>query len=166
MDARGESYAPLVDILMAEPGADQGWCDVRIYTSPVAGSAPPALHYALELDLNLDGAGEILLLASDPAPDAWSVAGVQVWRNAKRNVAGEAVGQPPPSGDVHESLPFDQGEGEDADLAGSRPVVEAAAVVELAAKKSLLEGRTPFAWWVWASSGPLDPGAFELVDRA
>lgn len=166
MDARGESYAPQVDILMAEFGEDEGWYYVRIYTSPVAGSPPPALSYALELDLNLDGAGEILLLASDPAPDAWSVAGVQVWRDANRDVAGEAVGQSPTSGDGYEGLAFDQGEGEDPDLAWSRLVMEDAAVVELALKKSLLEGRTPFAWWVWASAGPLDPGAFELVDRA
>lgn len=166
MDSRGGSYSPVLDILMAEFGEDDEWFYARIYTSPVAGQEPTARFYALELDLQLDGAGDFLLTASDPAADEWDVAGVQVWRDANGDVAGEAAGQSANSGDGYEANIFDQGIGEDADLAWSRVVVEDSPVIELALKRSVLGGQTPFAWWVWASADPLDPAQFELVDRA
>lgn len=165
MDADGSAYSPQVDILMAEFGEDADWYYARIYTSPADGSNPTSLFYALELDTDLDGVGEFLLLAGDPSAEDWDVAGVQVWRDDNGDVAGEAVGQSSTSGDGYEVRLFDQGEGDDPDLAWARMVMLDSEVVEFSFKKTLVDG-PPFAWWGWASAAPLVPAQFELVDRA
>lgn len=169
MDDAGETYLPWIDILRVEFGADASWHYLRIHTaSSDAGAASLDGAYALELDLDLDGRGDLLILALRPAragDRAWSVAGVQVWRDENRDIGGAspAARDDDAEGDGFEALRFDQGLGDDPDLAWARLDADTPGVVEIAFKHELLGGAPAFAWWAWAAQA-LDPAAFDLID--
>ncbi len=168
-DASGETYLPGVDIVTAELGEDEEWIYARI-SMFMHGDMVPVLDgsYALEIDLDLDGRGDFLVLVDNPTAAGtadWSVSGVQVWQDANNDVGSRTAAVPDgDTGDGFETILFDAGLGEDSDLAWARVSPDEPNIVELSFKKSLLAGQKVFAWWVWASSVPSDPSAFDYND--
>lgn len=169
MDASGEAYLPWLDILRVEFGADDLWHYARIQTAAADDAAArPDRTYAIEIDLDLDGRGDLLIVAQRPNradDDAWSVAGVQVWLDENHDVGGPilAARDEGATGDGFERLIFDQGRGDDPDLAWARLAPDAPGVVEIAFKQELLGGAPAFAWWAWAAAS-IDPAVFDFVD--
>lgn len=170
MDETGWGYLPEVDIVQVELGQDDEWIYSQIELFMIGDDAPD-LHgsYALEIDLNLDSRGDLLVLVDNPAsgePGEWNAAGVQVWQDANDDVGSETAVLPDGSntGDGYEVQLFDAGRGEDPDLAWARVHPGEGNIVELSFKKSLLRGKTVFAWWAWASAEPLDPASFDYDD--
>ena len=162
-------YHPELDIIKVEFGQDADWFYVRIYLNPAAADTGITEQYFVEIDTNLDGRGDVLLLVSNPAQgeaDTWSVAGVQVWQDQNGDVGGDTavLADGAYSGDGYETLLFDSGAGTDPDLAWARVSTEVPGLVELAFKPRMIDNAPPFAWWAGAYSGDLPIGAFDLVD--
>ncbi|MBN1266455.1 MAG: hypothetical protein JXA25_13245 [Anaerolineales bacterium] len=166
----GDGYMAAVDILTTELGQDEDWLYAQISFFKL-GEDAPVLNgsYALEIDLNLDARGDLIVLVNNPAamePGEWGVAGVQVWQDTNEDIGAQTAVLPDggTAGDGFETLLFDAGKGEDPDLAWARVNPENPNVVELSFKKSLLGGQGVFAWWSWASAEPFDLAAFDYDD--
>lgn len=164
---RGEmSYRPDVDVTRAEISFDDTWIYFLIEVEgpgPVGNGYPGT--YSVELDGDLDGRGEWLVMAEAPAA-VWSAHGVSVWLDANEDIGGEVpfdADERPTEGDGYETNAFDEGRGEDPDAAWARIAPETTGV-QIAVKRELI-GDLSFLWGVWAEAGSGDPTAFDYVDR-
>ncbi|MDX1600608.1 MAG: hypothetical protein R3191_03735 [Anaerolineales bacterium] len=160
------SYRPDVDITRAELALDETWVyfTIEVQAPGPVGNGYPGT-YSVELDLDLDGRGDLLVMAESPAA-VWSTQGVTVWSDGNDDVGGEVAydaDQSTTQGDGYETNLFDQGRGEDPDAAWARiaPDVDG---VNIAAKRDLI-GDLSFLWSVWAQIGSGDPSSFDFVDR-
>lgn len=165
-----DEYLPHIDLERAELGQVGNWTFLRIYLHDVApeGGDLPGI-YGAEFDLDQDGRGDVQVLAMAPdemAATAWSVMGVQLWRDSDNDVGSLTPLQPdePDETNGYDELIFDQGQGDDPDLAWARATFDQPALVEIAFKTSALDFDAVFEWWVWADAGVGDPAAFDYHD--
>jgi len=160
------SYEPALDIIEAQFGNDSSWLygQIKLYGSAAASSG----WYGFELDTDVDGSGEFLLLVQNNGQlsEGWTVDGVQVWGDTNGDVGGSQPGEADGgSGDGYETLVFDSGRGLDADLAWARLSPEDPAFVQFAFMPGLVGLPPSFAWWAWSGSSLPDPATFDLVDQ-
>lgn len=157
-------YADL-DIVQASLGRRDGWVYVTI---ELAGQREGGLQgaYGVELDLNVDGRGDWLVLAGQPGAE-WSTERVRVWRDLNMDVGDNTPVQsdPPQGGDGYETLVFDSGWGEDADLAWARLDANNRNSAQIAFKEAMIQGDTGFLWGAWADQGLVNPAWFDYVDH-
>ncbi|HEX9797094.1 MAG TPA: hypothetical protein VGA52_08895 [Anaerolineales bacterium] len=119
--------------------------------------------YGVELDLDLDGRGDWLVLGTNP-PGSWTSERVRVWLDANDDVGGDTPMQSDgAAGDGYELMLFDSGQGDDPDTAWARIRPGSVPGVELAVKRDVLDD-VSFLWSLWASAGPVDPTLFDFVD--
>jgi hypothetical protein len=164
-------YFPAIDITQAQFGQDEEWYFARIdtYEQPEA-STPLDGVFGFEFDLNEDARGDYLLLVENPAAigSEWSVTGVRVWHDENDDVGSltAVLADETNTGDGYEVLIFDQGIGDDPDLAWARLSPEEPFVVQFAFKPALIEDADIFIWWGWAweVSELLQPELFDFVD--
>ncbi|GEM_PF-3067543 len=165
-----DEYYPDLDIQYALLGRDAGWYYLRI---ALFDPQPKAKYlsgtYAIEMDLDGDGRGDLLVLVAEPGKEAgknWSTGGVQIWTDTNDDV-GDGDPNAPDSGavfDGYDKLLFDQGSGDDPNGAWARAFFSGSAFVELAFKADYLGEALSFRWQVWASNGKFPPAMFELHD--
>jgi hypothetical protein len=163
------NYAPQSDISRAQVGYDDIWFFAQVFTyfGEVVEPQPMNGTYGIELDLNLDGRGDILILASQPGEE-WDVAGVRVWRDSDTTVGALT----PVMADVdnpdggYDEMIFDSGMGDDPDLAWARISPTNPNVVQIAFKRALggEPGKEQFSWLMWAGLIDFVPPDFDLVD--
>jgi hypothetical protein len=145
------NYLPYLDIVKSTmQREDPEFIFVTIQLpQPVSANEDKPAFYGLELDTNLDGRSEYLLLASKPLNSEWSVNGVNVWKSSSADNPVTGKGEPIP---VTGSQGFDvemffTGKGSDGDLAWVRVSPDNPDTVELAFKKSLVGGeKGKFVW--------------------
>jgi hypothetical protein len=159
------SQLDIVDTLVFQ---DATW----IYGTIVlkGGDANNALsgRYALELDLDLDGKGDWLVIASGLASTDWTVTGVQAYQDTNKDVGNKTAmfaDKGAPGGDGFETLVFDQGKGNDADGAWARISPKDPNTVEIAVKRSMLGDPGKYLINMWAGNSLLDPALFDLNDH-
>ncbi len=152
-------FFPDLDILSGELGSDGAWFYFRMNifdknqkNNQLTGT------YAIELDLDLDGRGDVLILAHAPGEDAtqdWTTQGVQFWGDINDDVGNKfpRVPDPPNSGNGYDTLVFDSGQGDDPDLAWVRVHPGKPAVLELAFKASGIYNDPRFKWLAWTDEG-------------
>ncbi len=160
-----DTYFSFLDIQRVSIYEDDVWFyGVLVINGTDSAGGFPAT-YGLELDLDLNGRGDWLILASSPVTGSWSVAGVKVWQDSNRDVGNNLIlaSDPPQQGDGFDYLVFDQGNGNDPDAAWSRVV--AANLIQIAFKKSLLAGDLSFLVSAWAGEENLNPAWFDLNDH-
>ena len=163
--AYNDSFISALDINRAYFGHDNYWyyATIRLHHS-ASGSIPPELTVSLELDTNLNSRGDYLVIASGFGSE-WSTDGVQVWQDTTNDVGGEKPFRPgEPVGDGYDTLIFNAGVGDDADLVWKRISPSDGAVLEIAFKKDLMPTNQVFAWWLWTSLKPLNDEHKEVVD--
>jgi hypothetical protein len=163
-----DTYYPFVDIVSANFYPRQVWVFARItLVGPDPNNGFPA-KYAVEIDKNLDGRGETLIMADHPASRDWTTDGVRVFVDRDGDVGGlnvivsDSVGS---TGDGYESVVFDQGKGPDPNAAWARLASGDPNSVELAFKTSLLEGHSAYLAGIWAGTDSLNPALFDLNDH-
>jgi hypothetical protein len=168
-DNNFQNYAPQSDISRAQTGYDDNWFFAQVFTyyGEVVDPQPMNGTYGIELDLNLDGRGDILILAAQPGEE-WSVAGVQVWRDTDNTVGADTpvmADEGNPNGGYDEMI-FDAGVGGDPDLAWARISPTDPNVVQLAFKRSLAgeQDKEQFSWIMWAGLIDFVPQDFDYVD--
>jgi hypothetical protein len=157
-------YFPEIDIVDTLVFQDETWIYGKIV---VKGNANNSLsgQYAVELDLDLDGKGDWLVIAANPSSPEWKTDGVQVYQDANKDVGNaSAMYTDSSTGDGFETLVFDQGNGDDPDSAWVRVSADAANTVEISIKRSVLGNPQKYLVNMWTGN-LLDPSLFDINDR-
>jgi hypothetical protein len=159
------TYLPNVDIVRFRLSSDDAWYYIFIELIGSNPNDPLNIDYGVEIDQNKDGFGDILVWAHPPYTSDWTVTGVSVYTDTNHDSAGVSPLQSdaPFSGNGYDTVIFDQGKGQDPDLAWVRIDPKNANVVEFAFKKSL-PGKA-FMWGVWADALIKNPSMFSYNDR-
>jgi hypothetical protein len=161
-------FFPDLDIRSADLGLNSPWMYVTIYlyglrpeTGVLAG------HYGIEIDLNIDGRGDWLIMADTPLTTEWSTDGVRAWQDTNVNVGQELVcyADPPQIADSYDLLYFDQGVGDDPDAAWARFVEGTPPAVQIAFKHTMINSDVKFMWGVWTDQGVNQPQWFDYHDH-
>jgi hypothetical protein len=124
-------------------------------------------QYALELDLDQDGFGEFLIMVDNPSAADWTTDGVHVYTDANSDIGGVKPFKADSDGassDGYETVLFDQGNGNDADLAWVRLDPADPNSFQIAYKQDLLAGEKTYTAGLWAATH-LDPALFDYSDH-
>ena len=164
-----DTYFPQVDILQSAMVNGSPW----VYGSIALKGVDPSTNqldasYALELDLNLDGRGDVLVVANNPVQGDWSTNGVQVFLDPDQDVGGATPLHPDAAatpGEGYEQKVFDSGVGNDPDLAWSMVSATRPNVVWFAFKSDLTNNSAKWMWGAWAQNGGLHPELFDYNDH-
>jgi hypothetical protein len=159
-------YRPDLDINKTEMSEDGNFYYVTIYPHAVHPDGGLPGFYGIEIDIDKDGRGDLLVTAQNPASSTWDIAGVGVFKDNNNDVGGSAIMRPDTSygGDGYEQVVFSADVLDDPDAAWARSDLGAPSVT-MAFKKSLLGGPTTFVWGVWAAESLLDPAMLDLHDH-
>jgi hypothetical protein len=160
-----DQYFPYLDIQDAQIFLD----DTFVYVAVIlkgrdANNAFPA-KYAAELDLNLDGHGDLLVVVDHPSSADWTTDGVQIFADNDGDVGGSKVINADGSvstGDGYEALVFDQGHGDDPDAAWVRLSPDDPNTILIAIKRSALGSHALVGLW---AGSHLDPALFDFNDH-
>lgn len=170
VDEESLVFFPQLDIVESSFGQDENWYYTRILLfSELVDNLVLDGVYALEIDLNLDARGDILVLAAAPGrfpAGEWHSNGVQVWFDSNDDVGGPqaVLADPLYNGDGYETLLVDNGRGDDPDLAFVKTYGDKPGLVEFGFKASLLGGVDSFEWWVWAMREDVSAAKYDPVD--
>jgi hypothetical protein len=157
-------YFPEIDIVDTLVFQDETWIFGKIV---VKGNESNSLSgkYAVELDTDVDGKGDWLVIAAAPSSAEWTTEGVQVYQDANKDVGNaSAMYTDSSTGDGFETLVFDQGNGDDPDSAWVRVSADAANTIEISIKRSVLGTPAKYLVNMWAGN-VLDPALFDINDR-
>lgn len=160
-------YYPYLDIQDTIYYLDDTWFYAAITLHDLDQNQSLPGKYAVEIDTDLDGRGDWLLLAEKPSSRTWSTSGVSVWADRNKSVGGQVpvtADKQVSTDDGYESLVFDETHGDDPDLAWARLAPNDPKTVQLAVKRSLLGGDT-FLTGAWAGGAILDPSMFDINDH-
>jgi hypothetical protein len=163
-----DTYFSQIDIVDTRVYQDDIWIFGSITLQGLTASSSSNEKYALELDTNLDGKGDWLILAVKPASTDWSVNGVQVYEDANNDVGLELptlTDEHATNGDGFEVLAFDQGQGNDPDAAWARISPNDENVIDIAVKQSALGDPEKYLINMWAGTSILNPAIFDLNDE-
>jgi len=165
------SYISSLDINTFQLSSDDTWYYVFITLIGTNPNDPSKIDYGVEIDKDHDGFGDVLVWAQPPYTTNWTTNGVKVYTDANHDTGGaspeksdaNATTSAPYPGDGYETVIFNQGQGDDPDLAWARIDPNNPNVVDIAFKQSL--AGPSFMWGVWADAGLKNPGMFNYNDR-
>ncbi len=162
-----DTYYPYIDIVSGEFFPDADWVYLRIKLVGTDASGGFPAKYAVEVDLNMDGRGDMLILADHPATKDWSTDGVQVLVDRNKDVGGQnpVFADSSGKGDGYEHSVFGNGQPEVPDAAWVRISPTEANSVELAYKTVLFNGETKYMAGLWAGTDSLNPALFDIDDH-
>jgi hypothetical protein len=161
-----DKYFPDLDIVRARLYEDMQWVFGTVHLSGVGDGSVLSGNYGLELDMDIDGRGDLLVFAAAPGSQ-WSTDGVRVWTDENNDVGSTYPTHidAPVAGNGYENLLFDSGVGADPDLAWARLAPGDPAIVQIAFKISLLNYDDKFVWGAWADRSVLNPAWFDYNDH-
>jgi len=165
------TYIPSLDINTFQITSDDNWYYVFITLIGSNPNDPANIDYGVEIDKDHDGFGDVLVWAQPPYTTDWSTNGVKVYTDPNHDTGGaspeksdaNATTSAPYPGDGYETVIFNQGQGDDPDLAWVRIDPQNPNVIDFAFKQSL--AGSSFMWGVWADAGLKNPGMFNYNDR-
>jgi hypothetical protein len=154
-------YIPAIDIVRADLFRDEDnvWAYATIQVVDLANVSPEeVISFGIEIDDDLDGRGDTFILAAMPESETWTTDGVQIWQDINQSVGSATEMKPDENGggDGYEVNIFDEGEGEDADLAWVRRSDNSENAIEIAFKLSLVpktQDAYLFLWGAWTFAG-------------
>jgi hypothetical protein len=162
-----DRYFPDLDIQFYEIFQDAvfTYAVITVRSRSPEGNLPG--QYALEIDNDIDGKGDLLVLVSNPSSTDWTTANVQVWEDTNNDVGGvEPVKKDnadPGFIDGFETKVFDNGTGDDPDYAWARISPENPLIVQIAVKTALIDDDNKFLAGTWAGT-LLDPSKYDFND--
>ncbi|MFU8826081.1 MAG: hypothetical protein ACNA70_01170, partial [Brevefilum sp.] len=159
-------YRPDVDINKTEISEDNTFYYVTIYPNGTHPEGGLQAAYGVEIDEDLDGRGDLLVIADRPSSAQWDIAGLSVWRDSNNDVGGQSILRPNDNyqGDSYDQELFSITMLTDPDAAWARVSQGSPVSVTIAFKKSLVN-RSTFVWGVWAADALLDPSLFDHHDH-
>ena len=160
-------YQEYLDITRAELSMGPPWVYVTIFLEgpPPTGSEAA---YGVEVDLDIDGHGDWLILAIAPPDSEWTTDGVSACRDANGDVGGPTpmVSDSPHSArDGYEDCVFDSGYGIGPDEAWIRRDPGHADRIQIAFLYSLIGNDGEFMWGAWSDESIKDPAWFDYHDH-
>jgi hypothetical protein len=155
-------YFSQLDIVDTFVYQDDTWIFGKIILNKLESSNALGNKYAIELDNDLDGKGDWLVIAANPASTDWLVDGVSVYEDANNNVGDVSAmfTDEHASGDGYETIV-----GNDPDAAWARISPEDPRTIEIAVKRSLLGNTEKYLINMWAGTSLLDPALFDINDH-
>jgi hypothetical protein len=162
-----DRYFPYLDIVDTQGFRDETWGYGTITLEGLDSNSGLAAQYALELDVDLDGRGEWLIRAQNPASTEWATQGVQAWTDSDGDVGGPTVmgaDSKHLGGTGYERNVFDEGKGNLIDAAWVRIKPDDTKTVEIAFKLSLIGEPASYAMGAWAGTS-IDPAMFDHNDH-
>ncbi|NWF65116.1 MAG: hypothetical protein HXY38_12515 [Chloroflexi bacterium] len=161
------TYIPDLDIESYSMSQDENFHYMSI---KLIGSDPNnslGIHYGVEIDTDMDGFGNFVVLAKPPYAEEWTAASMQVFEDTNHNTSGTSPvrADAPFDSDGYETMLFDgaTGFGDDPDLAWVRLVKGEDATLQIAFKRSL--AGDVFMAGIFADAGLKDVGQMDYVDR-
>jgi hypothetical protein len=156
-------YSPEVDLLQVTLAKDP---DFYIFNLMLVGSNTgksfPSAHYAIEMDTNLDGRGDVLLWAKGNGKSDWTIDDVMVLQDSNGDVGGSRQVLPDSNpGNGYDKVLFSADHLTDPDAAWQRMI--STSNIQLAIKTSLV-GSPRFFFKAWADNGVADPAKFDYND--
>ncbi len=166
--ANDMSYIPDVDIMDFSMSKDANFYYAQIVLSGVDPKTNAMSgYYGVELDLNLDGRSDFLVINKSALSTDWSRDGVVVYFDSNGDVGGKRPTHADANytGNGFDTVLFDSGQGDQPDLAWARQITgPGRAIVEFAFKSSLLQNYKTFLFDVMASANPIEPSKFYYSD--
>ncbi len=160
-----DTYFPYYDIVDTQGFKNDTWGYATITMSGTDTNGHLPGKYGVELDLNKDGRGDFLVIASAPSSTDWTKQGIQIWQDKNGDVGGQIpLAADKGSGDGYETLVFDQGKGSDPDSAWVRIDPQNPKTVILAFKLSAIGSPASYAMGAWAGAD-LNPAMFDYNDH-
>lgn len=160
-------YFPELDIVDTFVFQDDTWVYGTIQVKDRASASSSPYRFAMQLDTEADGKGDILVIASNPPSTDWTTDGVQVFQDANGDV-GDLTAMftdANAKGDGFETLIFDQGNSNDPDVAWIRVSPQDPNIVEIAIKRSVMGNTFIYMIDMWAGHATLDPAIFDFSDH-
>ncbi len=162
-------YLPYLDIVEADLVRNEDFFYFTIQTVESVSQSPEPPMTGIELDLNLDGRGDYLLLARGPYTPEWGQDGVEVWQDTDDSVGSVTPvlnDNPTGSGNGYDTKIFEAGLGDDPDVAWVRLNPDDNTKIEFALLSTALfpKGQI-FLWGAFTDGLIKDPGAFDYNDR-
>lgn len=156
-------YYPGVDIVTATVYQDNTWIFGGVQVFDQVSDSASTHRYAMELDTDLDGRGDWLVLAVNPTSTEWSAEGVQIFADANDNIGGETVkfADQDAAGDGYEALLAS----EDFEVAVARISPSDPNQIQIAVKRSIVNEPRSYFVSLWAGGDLLDPALFDLNDH-
>ncbi len=159
-------YQGYLDLNRGEVSIGAPW----IYVSLFLEGAPPAgstAVYGVEVDIDVDGRGDYLIVGTAPASSDWTTNGVRILRDTNNDVGSThpMIADPPSGGNGYDELVFDQGQGTDPDAAWIRLAPGSSTKVQVAFKYSAIGSPNEWTWGVWADEGVNKPEWFDYNDH-
>ncbi|MBN2047884.1 MAG: hypothetical protein JW750_08590 [Anaerolineaceae bacterium] len=159
-------YLPDLDIIRTTLNRMGEWIYIEI---ELAGENEPGGllgTYGVELDVDVDGRGDFLILAHDLKSD-WSTSGVRVWTDSNHDVGGSRplISDAPSLGDGYDELLFDSGIGSDPDTAWARIAPNHPHTAQIALKYDLIQRDDAFLWWALTDHLVKDPAKYDYNDH-
>lgn len=162
-----DQYFPDLDIQFYEIFQDAifTYASITVRSLSPEGNLPG--QYALEIDTNIDGKGDFLVLVSNPSSTDWSTENAQIWEDTNDDVGGLLPvyqdKEKPGFIDGFETKVFDNGAGKDPDAAWVRISPESALIVQIAVKTAFFDDDNKFLIGPWAGR-QIDPMKFDFND--
>lgn len=164
-----DMYFSDLDIVATKVFQDDTWIYASITLKELTASSSANQKYAVEIDANLDGKGDWLIMSLKPTSTDWTVNGVQVFQDTNKDVGLElptltdenAIG----TSDGFETLVFDQGNGNDPDTAWVRISPNDPNTIEFSIKISAIENASKYLINMWAGTSIMDPALFDFNDN-
>lgn len=165
--AESMDYKNYLDITRAELSMNPPFVYVTIF---LEGGAPAdsTAAYGVEVDTDIDGHGDWLILGTVPADSTWTTTGVRACRDANGDVGGPTpmrTDLPHASRDGYEDCVFDSGYGMGPDEAWIRRDPGQADRVQIAFLFSLIGSDGQFTWGAWADEDIQEPDWFDYHDH-
>ncbi len=151
-------YYPGLDIRTFTLAEDSTWYYITIEVLGAYDALPTT--YGVELDLDLDGFGDILIIAPSSIGSVWQADGVQVYEDTNHDTGGlsASLSDAPFAGNGYDRLRND-----DPDLAWARVANAVQPQIQIAFKRSLAGNR--FLFGAVADAGWNAPGKYDYNDR-
>jgi hypothetical protein len=158
-------YHPELDIETFRLTADNDFYYVSIQMVSGDMNSEIGVDYGVEIDQNHDGFGDYLIWAHPAYTTTWTTDTVQVYSDTNHDTGGASADKSDAvfNGNGYDSLIFDQGKGEDSDLAWVRLDPRINSAIQFAFKRTL--AGSSFMWGVWADAGLKSPSMFNYNDR-
>jgi hypothetical protein len=159
-------YLPYIDITETSAYRDDTWIYFTVTLRARDTDSAFSGKYAVEIDSDIDGRGDWLVLVLQPAANDWTTDRVEVWFDSNNDVGGSlsVTSDTQSGGDGYDKNLFASGVGDDPDLAWARIPADQPFTIQFAVKSSLV-GATAFMAGAWAGNTLLDPALFDINDR-
>lgn len=161
-------YFPNLDIVNTSVFQDDTWIYGTVKVVDRSAATVEPYRFAMQLDVQVDGRGDWLILALNPSSTDWTTDGVQIYFDANGDVGNltpMASDKNALNGDGFEQMVFDQGKGDDPDAAWVRISPDDSNTVGIAVKRSLLGDPRVYMVNMWTGHGTLNPAMFDYSDR-